>query len=38
MVTSKILPDDNLKYVDRVAYSGEIGAKKDEIIITICTA
>ena len=38
MVKSGIFPDDSLKYIDRVAYSGEIGAKKDQIIVTICTA
>jgi|CXWK01.1.fsa_nt_gi hypothetical protein len=35
LVTSKILPDDCLQYVDKVTYSGMIGAENDEIIITL---
>lgn len=35
LVTSKIIPDDSLAYVDKVTYSGMIGAENDEIIITL---
>jgi Holliday junction resolvase RusA-like endonuclease len=29
LVKEKILPDDNLKYLNRVMYSGELGTGKD---------
>jgi len=35
LVTMGIFPDDSLQFIESVAYSGEIGAKEDEIVITI---
>lgn len=35
---SKIIPDDSLEYIDRVAFSGETGCKKDEVIITLTSS
>ena len=37
IVSSKILPDDNLEFIDKVSFSGETGAKKDQVIVTICS-
>ena len=36
LVYMGILKDDSLEYVDRVTYSGEIGADEDCVIITLC--
>lgn len=35
MVTDKILPDDNLNIVTSVLYTGETGANKNEVIVTL---
>lgn len=37
LVSMGILTDDSLQFVDSVAYTGEIGAKNDEMIVTICS-
>ena len=34
IVSSKILPDDNLEFIDKVSFSGETGAKKARCIVT----
>lgn len=36
LVASGFLVDDSLEYVRSVTYTGEIGADKDEMIVTIC--
>lgn len=38
LVASKIIPDDSLEYIDRVAFSGETGCKKDEVIVTLTSS
>lgn len=35
LVTRKIIPDDNLSYVSQVTFTGEIGADRDELVVTI---
>jgi len=35
LVTEGILMDDSLEYVQSVTFTGEIGAKVDELIVTI---
>lgn len=35
LVSRKIIPDDSVKYVYYVTVKGEIGAERDELIVTI---